>query len=70
MKVYLPEVEFGRYEPKEDGPERYHFQPLIEVDDETVARWRQAIEQYYRAQAEMEQVIEEAHTGGHTTTEG
>jgi hypothetical protein len=57
--VYFEEVEYGRSEPKEDHAHRYQFQTLVEVEDATVQRWRQAIADYDRAQAEMDQVMDQ-----------
>ena len=56
MKIYVTEVEYERLEPREDSPQRYDFEALIEVDEPTVIRWRQAIHDYDRAQAEMKQI--------------
>ena len=58
MKVYLIEVEYGRLEPMDDNPHRYDLQPLIEIDDAIVARWREAIDDYDKAQAEMEDTMD------------
>jgi len=56
MMVYLTEVEYGRLEPKADNLHRYEFERLIEVDTETVERWKKAITDYDAAQNEMNQI--------------
>ncbi len=62
MKIYLYEFPFERFEPKDDHPHRYDFETLIEVDDVTVSRWRQAITDYDLAQAEMRGIMNHQRT--------